>query len=50
MNPLNLLILKSKIQKFKQTKNASEFANWVNQNITPEYLDTPSYDEDNDER
>ena len=50
MNYLNALILKSKIQKFQQTKNALEFADWINQNITPEYLDTPSYDEVDNER
>ena len=47
MNYLNALILRAKIKKFKETKNASEFAGWVNQNITPEYLDPPVYDEDN---
>lgn len=50
MNPLNELILRAKIKKFKETKNASEFADWVNKNITPEYLDTPSYDEEDNER
>ena len=45
MNPLNELILRAKIKKFKETKNATEFADWVNQNITPEYLDTPSYED-----
>tara|TARA_B100001094_G_scaffold254399_1_gene253112 strand:+ start:243 stop:395 length:153 start_codon:yes stop_codon:yes gene_type:complete len=46
MNPLNELILRAKIKKFKQTKNALEFADWVNKNITPEYLNPPSYDKD----
>ncbi len=50
MNPLNELILRAKIKKFKETKNALEFADWVNENITPEYLDTPSYDEGDNER
>ena len=45
MNYLNALILKAKIKKFKETKNGLEFANWVNQNITPEYLDPPSYED-----
>lgn len=45
MNPLNELILRAKIKKFKETKNALEFADWVNQNITPEYLDPPSYED-----
>ena len=37
-------------KKFKETKNALEFADWVNENITPEYLDTPSYKKVNDEK
>tara|TARA_B100001094_G_scaffold83009_1_gene79319 strand:- start:346 stop:498 length:153 start_codon:yes stop_codon:yes gene_type:complete len=50
MNPLNELILRAKIKKFQETKNAIEFADWVNENITPEYLDTPSYNEEDNER
>jgi|TARA_B100001057_G_scaffold139773_1_gene139433 prophage antirepressor-like protein len=50
MNPLNELILRAKIKKFKETKNALEFADWVNENVTPEYLDTPSYKKVNDEK
>ena len=46
MNPLNELILRAKIKKFEETKNALEFADWVNKNITPEYLNPPSYDKD----
>ena len=50
MNPLNELILRAKIKKFKETKNALEFADWVNENVTPEYLNPPSYDEEDNER
>ena len=50
MNYLNALLLRHQIEKFQKTRNASEFADWVNQNINPEYLDPPSYDEDNNER
>ena len=46
MNYLNALLLKRQIEKFKKTKNGLEFADRINQNITPEYLDPPRYDED----
>ena len=44
INYLNKLILETKINEFKKDKNALKFAEWVNENITPEYLDAPKID------
>ena len=44
INYLNKLILETKIDEFKKDKNALKFAEWVSENITPEYLDAPKID------
>ena len=41
LNYLNKLLLDRNWQKFKQDKDCLKFAQWINANVTPDFLEAP---------
>ena len=46
MNHLNLLIFTRKIDEFIETGKIIQFCDWVNDNVTDDYLDPPELEDD----